>query len=660
VKLDYTLVKLDSLIRSNINNEVRYQYGRELNNEGSQPQSAYTKANLVNNSGVAPEVALNTGIGFFLGQPYYGFRIAYPDERKWQIADTASFLFGKHNLRVGEDIVHNYDLQNNLYEGNGYINYSSTANYFSDLISKGKTCDATGGGVGVFPCYSFYANGFGPAVFALSTTDYGFFVQDDWKLTPRLTINLGARYDYEAIPAPYADLSGTSAGTLAITTSHPTDKNNIAPRIGFAYDPFGLGKTVVRGGYGMYFGRIPNAVILNGYENTGSPNSQSTPSFTTSNTAAAALPTLQTPPTAPAPGTRTAYYLDPHLQNPYTEQFDLAVQQDLGYQNVLSVSYLGALGRELPNFINENLDPTQTYNINYTIQPAAGTSNCGPLACGTTYSVLGYAGKVQGGSSLGRIDPTFGSVTDVLSNINSNFHALTVDITNRGSKWVKFDASYTWSHALDFSQNQFTAASINNFLDPYANPRVNYGNSSLNIRHRAVGWAIINLPGVHGDSAWKYLANGWSVKPLVQAQSGLPYSALTTGTTPQQCYATGCLAAAGTGITGTSATSYVPFVGRNSEQQPRTILVDARAQKDFTFREKYNLQLIGEAFNVANHQNVTGVSTTGYAISTVKGNTAATTVNSLTYQPTFGTVSSANTNYAYGPRVIQLAMRLVF
>ena len=127
VKLDYTLVKLDSLLRSNINNEVRYQYGRELNYEGNQPSSAYTKANLINGTGFAPEVALNTSVGFYMGQPYYGFRYAYPDERKWQVGDTASILVGRHNIRFGEDIVHNYDLQNNVYEGNGYINYAAAA-----------------------------------------------------------------------------------------------------------------------------------------------------------------------------------------------------------------------------------------------------------------------------------------------------------------------------------------------------------------------------------------------------------------------------------------------------------------------------------------------------------------------------------------------------
>lgn len=678
VKLDYGVAKLDSVFGTRVNNEIRYQYGRELNWEGLQPSSQYTLNNLINNTGLAPEVALNTNVGFFMGMPYYSFRVAYPDERKWQIGDTASILLGKHNLRVGEDIVHNYDLQNNVYEGNGYINYTSTVNYFSDLLSKGKTCNASGSGVAgstaatAFPCYSFYANGFGPAVFQMTTVDYGFFAQDDWKLTPTLTLNLGVRYDYESIPSPFAGLNGTAAGTLPITTSHPSDKNNFSPRIGFAYDPFGLGKTVVRGGFGMYFGRIPNAVILNAYENTGSPNSQSTPSFTTSNTPAAALPTLQTAPTGPAPGTRTAYYLDNHLQNPYTEQFDLAIQQDLGHQSVLSLSYLGTLGRELPNFTNYNLDATKTYTIPYTVK-AGSDGTCGPLQCGTTYNVTGYAGRQitsTGTTNLGAIDPTFGSVTGVVSNINSNYHAMNVDVTNRSSKWVKFDANYTWAHALDFSQNQFTAASVNNFIDPFANPRNNYGTSSLNVRHRAVVWAILNAPGIHGDTAWKYLANGWSIKPLLQMQSGLPYSAVSTGTTPQSCYSSAtnpipvgvtCFAPAGTGIAGTSSSSsYLPFLGRNTFTMPRTILVDLRAQKDFTFMEKYNLQLIGEAFNLANHQNVTGVNGTGYAISTTQGTTPGATSNSLTYQPAFGTVTNANSNYAYGPRVIQLAARIVF
>jgi hypothetical protein len=684
VKLDYGVAKLDSLFTNNLTNEVRYQYGRELNDEGLQPTSAYTKANLINSSGLAPQIALNTGIGFNLGMPYYSFRIAYPDERKWQIGDTATIVFGRHSIRFGEDIVHNYDLQNNVYEGNGYINYNSTVNYFSDLLTKSKSCNASGSGVGGgsaatnYPCYSFYAAGFGPAIFDLATTDYGFFAQDDWKLTPTLTLNLGVRYDYEAIPMPYSNLTVIADGSIAQTSLHPSDKNNISPRIGFAWDPFGDGKTAIRGGFGMYFGRIPNSAILNAYENTGSSKSQSTPSYTTANTGAAALPTLQGPPTGPAPGTQTAFFLDPHLQNPYTEQMDLAIQRDLGRNNVISVSYLGALGRELPNFLNVNIDPTHTYKINYVLAPGANGS-CGPAACGT-YSVNAYAGRqiltapVPPATtppvtyqSFSAINPAFGSVTEVMSNINSSYNALSVDVTNRMFKWLTFDANYTWAHALDFSQNQFTAPSTNNWLDPYANQRINYGTSSLNIRHRAVGWANIALPEIAGDSPVKYLTNGWSIKPLVQMQSGLPYSALFSGTTPQSCYLqVGCFLPIGTGITGTSAsTSYIPFVGRNTLTFPRDILVDVRFEKDFSVMEHDSLQLFAEVFNLANHQNITGVNTTAYQLSTAQNAPTATTpggtpVNTMTYQPSFGTPSSANSNYAYNPRLIQVAARFVF
>jgi hypothetical protein len=94
----------------------------------------------------------------------------------------------------------------------------------------------------------------------------------------------------------------------------------------------------------------------------------------------------------------------------------------------------------------------------------------------------------------------------------------------------------------------------------------------------------------------------------------------------------------------------MPFLGRNTFQYPRTIEIDLRAQKAFQIYERYTLELFGEAFNLANHENVTGVNSTGYGIS---GNT-------LTYQANFGTTSAANSNTAYGPRLIQIGARVVF
>ena len=664
VKLDYGVAKLDSIFTSKLVNELRFQYGRELNNEGRQPPSDYTNRNLTNTTGVPTYVSLFTTTGFNLGTPYYSFRTAYPDERKWQIGDTASLQLGNHTIKFGEDIVHNFDVQNNLYQGNGAYSYSSSiVNYFSDLLSKGATCNATGSGVGsaaggFFPCYNSFSQGFGPSTFSLSTVDYGVFVQDDWKLTPRLALNLGARYDYERLPAPFGNLT-----TLPQTNHHPSDGNNIAPRVGFAWDPYGQGKTVVRGGYGLYYGRVFNALLLNAYLNTGSRNSQASYTFTPTTTGAPLLPGVAAaapPPTAQGPSIQ---YFANNFQNPYAQQFDLAVQQDLGWNTVLSVSYIGALSRELPNYLNLNLDPANTYNVNYVVGGRNG--NCGPLVCGSTVASRVYSNRTQTGATAGLYafntpNPTFGSTTEIISNINANYHALTAEVQKRASKWLSYDANYTWSHALDFNQNSSTQAGTNGWYDPFGNARANYGPSGNNVPQRAVGWALLNLPGTSSGSALKYVANGWSLKPLVQIQSGLPYSLAVSGSVPNQCYAAGCLEANSSGLAGTGV-SYVPQIGRNSFTYPRTINVDVRAEKDFTVAEKYSVQLIGEAFNLANHQNATAINTSGYVLNTTQSaNTSQAPTATLNFQPTFGTVTAANANNAYQVRQVQLALRLLF
>ena len=380
VKLDYGVAKLNTLVTSSLTNELRYQYARELNDEGQQPFTSYSQRHLFGAGPGGPNAtyaSINTSSGGFnVGSPYYSYRVAYPDERKWQIGDTAAYQWGRHTIRFGTDIVHNYDLQNNLFDSNGAYSYASVTNYLADILRPGAGCTArttsgtpvlvAAGATGV-GCFSSLTQGFGPTTFDLSTLDTAYFVQDDWKVTPRLTLNLGVRYDYQKIPAPYANAVNPAIPQEA---NHPSDKNNFAPRLGFSWDPYGIGKTVLRGGVGLYYGRIPNGVLLNAFVNTGTSNGQGT--FTIYNG------TIQTstgqPVTFPniavtRPTTTTGLsvqYLDPRLQSPYTEQFDLGIQQDLGYHNVLSVTYLGALGRDLPNYINTNLNPTTTYNVTHS------------------------------------------------------------------------------------------------------------------------------------------------------------------------------------------------------------------------------------------------------------------------------------------------------
>ncbi len=186
VKLDYGVAKLDSVITSRIVNELRFQYGRELNDESAQPFSAYTQANLVNSTGNAPEVSLNSANGFMLGEPYYAFRPSYPDERKMQIGDTVSFSLGKHNVRVGEDIIRNNDYQNYNFEQNGFYTTRREHRRTARQTTL-PTCSPSARPAPrpapastrrtVFPATTRWAQGFGASIFEFHTLDYGFFVQ---------------------------------------------------------------------------------------------------------------------------------------------------------------------------------------------------------------------------------------------------------------------------------------------------------------------------------------------------------------------------------------------------------------------------------------------------------------------------------------------------
>ena len=321
VRDTWGITKLDSLITSNISNEVRYQYGRDFNFAFNEKPTSYEENTLLNTpggyanpNGIPPAVAITNG--FTLGTATFLNRAAYPDERRWQATDTVNWQHGNHSIKFGFDYLHTYDLALNLSDIFGSYSYSSVANYVSDYyLSQSPST------VGSANHYTSYTGGFGPLGFQFTTGDYAGFFQDDWKILPRLSVTYGARYEYEQLPSPQLPNSNVSQ-----TAVFPKLNDNFLPRVGFSYEATGDGKTVVRGGWGIYSSRLENSTIYEAIIQSGASGAQSTPSLNPNNTGAPVFPQVPIVPvgTAAIPG---LYYFDPNFKLPQIEEFDLDVQR---------------------------------------------------------------------------------------------------------------------------------------------------------------------------------------------------------------------------------------------------------------------------------------------------------------------------------------------
>jgi hypothetical protein len=683
VKEDFGIARLTTVLSPNMVNQLLFQYGRDFEYSTSQtplPNELPLSNNQYNRP---PDTQIGYEFdtrGFDIGKPVFFDIGALPEERRMQGIESITWSHGRHTFKGGVEINRVFDYINDLYGGNGSYSYDYNWDFIADYLHQ-----TTGiGGTKYLPQYYSFSQTFGNPAGEVATTDYAGFLTDDWRVSPRLTLTLGVRYEYEYVPEnPFINTNGNVATGLCATcgipqtANRPDDRNNVGPRLGFAWDIYGTGNTILRGGYGMYYGRIINSNIIQTYLNSGGANSQLQYSASGQCTGLdyPAIYTTATQYATQCPGANTvAAYLDNHLQNPQVHEMDLALEQNLGWNTVLSITYMGSLGRELPIALDQNLGPaSSTRNfvvannptpspVGYVTYPNGGKK--APLLNGSIHNYLYFGNKATvPGTSTPLFSPGYYQVLEFKSAANSNYNALAIQLNRRFSQGFSMLSNYTWAHALDFNPYLSTVdGSTSEVLNPL-DLQSEYGNSSLNVQQRFV-LALTYRPTFQ-VTGWKdQLANGWQAAPIVQAQTGLPYSAgLSNAGLPGGAFS---------GILGAGGTNRVPDLQRNAFTMPKTSTLNMRVGKNLFYNhgdQHYRLELFAEAFNLLNHQNITSVNTVAYyncknvsasGCITADGSTPVGAPNYLIANPLFGTYLNSNSNTVYSQRQIQLSARLHF
>ena len=655
VAIDALNVKLASTLTPTLLNEFRFQWGRDNETQFSQAPAPGEPTNAP--GGRSPQTFIQNGFSF--GMPEFLDRAAFPDERRWQFADTVTMSHGNHTIKFGGDINFVKDIINNLRFMGGEFSYTG-ANGIADFIVDYTNFTTNGairalsntpnGNLGLCvsstrragKCYAGNFNqGFGVLGLTMKTTDINYFIQDDWRLHPRFTLNLGLRYEYQLNPDPV-----NVNPTLPQTNNKVDDRNNFGPRIGFAFDASGDGKTSVRGGWGLYYGRVINSTVYNSLVNTGVGIDQGQRQFTTSANNLSAACTGTTPPTSANncaflpiypnllsgsnPPVGAVQFFDDDFQLPQIHQWDFILEREIARNTVVSASYLGSFGNSLPNFVDTNLPaPTRFVTLNVVGGPFGGQQLLTPL----------FTGR--------RPDTRFLQLTEIRSDVYSKYHALVLQANRRLTTGLQFQTNYTLSRASDNGQSSVTFTSNNLPFNAFDQSGED-GLSNFDRRQKFVA-SVVYSPNPFSDGAAKHIFNGWTFAPILNAFSGQRFTGNISGSINPQSFGFASSQTPGGGVNGSGGATRFSLVPRNFFKQPNIWYVDARLSRRFSITENTKVEFLVEGFNVFNRTQVTSVNGTIYNLS---GNT-------LNFNTPFRNTTGADSTL-FRERQVQLAARFEF
>ncbi len=526
------------------------------------------------------------------------FSPRYANLHAFQWGENFSYVYGRHTIKIGGDI--NFERIANYFPGN--FSGSYTFNSYADFANKNPFSYTQ----------AFAGAGTDGGLSNPDSNEYAVYLQDSWRFNDRLTLNYGIRYDFYKYAQPKVKNTDPGLAALGLDTSRiPKQTNNIGPRFGFAYKVDNAGTLVLRGGYGVYYGRTPS--ILTGTAFT--QNGIQVQTYTL-NTGIPTYPAILAAP--PALNRRPDIFVfAPNFLSPLTQQWSFNIEKQLARDYAVTLGYLGVRGEHLARTRDINLFPESPVQGSY--------------ANGTPVTFLQT-------SASNRPNPNFGRISIADSGADSIYHGVFLQLTKRFAQRFQLQTSYTFSKVLDDAPDSTSvvvgADDAKNAQNTLA-PNLERGRGNTDIRHRFVFSGVWDINYANGISnrVMRAILGGYQLSTIATLQSGRPYNITAGGDVNGD---------------GTARTDRPPYVGRNTLDGPSFQNVDVRFTRDISvYRERAKLRLMFEAFNLTNRANYSSILTTQYNFA------AATRV--FTPVATFGLPTAT-----FDPRILQLAARFTF